>query len=82
MKPVIEEGVRRATVTVSWKEGDAEQNFDVVQFLVNELQPALTEQQVEAIQDMGGPTGGTTGNTPGGGTPGGSPPASIPGGGR
>lgn len=67
MKPVIEEGVRRASVTVSWKEGDREQSFDVVQFLVNELQPALTEQQVEAIQDMGGPTGGTGGATSGGG---------------
>ena len=70
MKPVIEEGVRRATVSVSWKEGDREQSFDVVQFIVNELQPALTEQQVEAIQDMGGPTGGTTGQSSSGGSPG------------
>jgi general secretion pathway protein I len=80
LKPVIEEGVRRATVTVTWKEGDSDQTFDVVQYLVNEAQSALTEQQTEAIQDLGG-TGGTGGtasggtagktNQPGGGTPGG-----------
>jgi general secretion pathway protein I len=74
MKPVIEEGVRRATVTVAWKEGDSEQSFDVVQFLVNESQAALTEAQVEAIQDMGGGTGGTTG----GGTTGGNNPPPPP----
>jgi general secretion pathway protein I len=69
MKPVIEEGVRRATITVAWKEGDSEQSFDVVQYLVNESQAALTEQQVEAIQDMGG--GGATAGT-GSGTTGGT----------
>ncbi len=37
MKPIIEEQVRRATVKVMWREGDSEQSFEVVQFLVNEL---------------------------------------------
>ena len=40
IKPVIEEGVRRATVTVKWTEGTSEQSFEVVQFLVNE-QPII-----------------------------------------
>jgi len=35
LKPAIEEQVRRATVTVRWREGEAEHSFDVVQFLVN-----------------------------------------------
>ncbi|MFT3921144.1 MAG: prepilin-type N-terminal cleavage/methylation domain-containing protein [Myxococcales bacterium] len=36
MKPIIEEQVRRVTVSVYWTEGEKEQTFDVVQFLVNE----------------------------------------------
>lgn len=66
MKPVIEEGVRRATVTVSWKEGDKEQAFDVVQYLVNELPILPNENAVEAAQTGGG-TGGATGGLVGGG---------------
>jgi general secretion pathway protein I len=68
MKPVIEEGVRRATVTVRWKEGDSEQTFDVVQYLVNEAQAAMSEQQAEGLQNLG-----TTGGAAAGGTPG-TPP--------
>jgi general secretion pathway protein I len=62
MKPVIEEGVRRATVTVSWKEGDSEQTFDVVQYLVNEMPALPSESQVEAMQ--GAATGGGGSTTP------------------
>lgn len=40
LRPVIENQVRRATVTVSWGEGQAERSFDVVQFLVAEQGPA------------------------------------------
>lgn len=45
MKPLIEEQVRRATVTVSWTEGSAEQTLDVVQFLVNELPMVVDEDE-------------------------------------
>jgi general secretion pathway protein I len=34
LKPTIEEQVRRATVTVKWREGRREQSFSVVQYLV------------------------------------------------
>ncbi|HKP60506.1 MAG TPA: type II secretion system protein [Polyangiales bacterium] len=34
LKPSFESQIRRATVTVMWKEGDAEQKFDVTQYLV------------------------------------------------
>lgn len=40
--PVIQEQVRRATVTVKWKEGDREQSFDVVQYLVHVGGPTTT----------------------------------------
>jgi general secretion pathway protein I len=43
LKPFIEEQVRRATVTVRWKEGPDERGFDVVQYLVAE-QPAPIEE--------------------------------------
>jgi general secretion pathway protein I len=39
LKPFLEEQVRRATVSVHWKEGPSERGFDVIQFLVSE-QPA------------------------------------------
>ncbi len=34
LKPSIEERIRRATVTVRWREGEGRQEFDVVQYLV------------------------------------------------
>ena len=36
LKPFLEEQVRRATVSVRWKEGPAERGFDVIQYLVSE----------------------------------------------
>ena len=36
LKPFFEEQVRRATVTVRWKEGPKDRGFDVTQFLVSE----------------------------------------------
>ena len=43
LKPVIEEGVRRASVLVKWKEGQKEQTFEVVQFIVTEAQIILPD---------------------------------------
>jgi general secretion pathway protein I len=42
LKPFLEEQVRRATVSVRWKEGPKERGFDVIQYLVAE-QPAAVE---------------------------------------
>jgi hypothetical protein len=64
MKPVIEEGVRRATVSVSWKEGDREQTFDVVQYLVNEMPMLPGESAIEAMQGDGGAPSPTTPTSP------------------
>ncbi|MFW2390270.1 MAG: type II secretion system protein [Polyangiales bacterium] len=45
LKPFLEEQVRRATVSVRWKEGPKERGFDVVQYLVSD-QPAPTDETV------------------------------------
>lgn len=57
LKPQIEEQVRRARVTVRWREGDQLQSFDVVQFLVQEQAPAIVTQEA-ARQAIEGTTGG------------------------
>jgi general secretion pathway protein I len=36
IKPIVENQVRRATVTVRWEEGSSSHEFDVVQFLVSD----------------------------------------------
>ena len=36
LKPFFEEQVRRASVTVRWKEGSKDRGFDVIQYLVSE----------------------------------------------
>jgi general secretion pathway protein I len=64
MKPVIEEQVRRATVTIRWHEGDSEQSFDLVQFLVNEL-PILNSEE---DTDDQAPTPGAAGAAAAGST--------------
>ena len=62
LKPQIEEQVRRASVRVSWHEGDEETSFEVVQFLIAEQPPAaVTEAAAEAaIGAMSGALGGST----------------------
>jgi general secretion pathway protein I len=51
LKPFFEEQVRRATVSVRWREGPRERGFDVVQFLVSEQiaseDPNATEEESE-----------------------------------
>lgn len=50
LKPSIEEQVRRATVTVQWREGEAVKSFDVVQYLVA-AQPQLEEAEEESAEE-------------------------------
>ena len=42
LKPFLEEQVRRATVSIRWKEGPREIGFDLIQYLVSE-QPAAAD---------------------------------------
>lgn len=50
LKPFFEEQVRRATVSVKWKEGGKERGFDVIQFLVSD-QPARAEEETTTTED-------------------------------
>jgi general secretion pathway protein I len=65
LKPVIEEGVRRASVTVNWKEGQREQVFEVVQFIVSEQQIILPDLDDD---DGGVPSTGSATPSTGAGT--------------
>lgn len=51
LKPFLEEQVRRATVTVRWREGPDERGFDVTQYLVSEQiaseDPTATEDPAQ-----------------------------------
>jgi general secretion pathway protein I len=42
LKPFLEEQVRRATISIRWKEGPREIGFDLIQYLVSE-QPAAVD---------------------------------------
>ncbi|MDB4977512.1 MAG: ral secretion pathway protein [Myxococcaceae bacterium] len=63
LKPVIEEGTRRASVKVIWKEGAKEQTFEVVQFMVSEQQIILPD-----IDDDDGGVANPAQNSAGGAT--------------
>ncbi|MBX3251491.1 MAG: prepilin-type N-terminal cleavage/methylation domain-containing protein [Myxococcales bacterium] len=57
LKPAIEEQVRRATVTVRWREGTRPQQLDIVQFLVAEQPPRMETP----LGPGGAPIGGAPG---------------------
>ncbi|MCA9602393.1 MAG: type II secretion system protein [Myxococcales bacterium] len=52
LKPSFEEQVRRATVTIRWKEGTRDESFDVVEYLVDEKGAALQHED-ETTVDLG-----------------------------
>lgn len=70
LKPAFESQIRRATVTVKWNEGSAEQKFDVTQYLVAE-QPIPIEgldpndPNAQNGTGTGTGTGSGTGTKPG-----------------
>ena len=47
LKPFLEEQVRRATVSVRWKEGSKERGFDVIQYLVSDQPAPVDEEELE-----------------------------------
>lgn len=51
LKPSFEAQIRRATVTVTWKEGSREHGFDVTQYLVAEQPPAIINDTIDEMQD-------------------------------
>ena len=77
LKPVIEEGVRRASVLVKWKEGQREQEFEVVQFMVTEQQIILPDMDDDG--DGGIPSAAPTTSPASTTTPAGTSSTSTPG---
>jgi general secretion pathway protein I len=69
LKPAFESQIRRATVTVTWREGSSEHSFDVTQYVVAE-QPAALPEGATGQDQNGQPQDTTTPPTtqPGGGT--------------
>jgi general secretion pathway protein I len=66
LKPSFEQQIRRATVTVHWKEGSTEHEFDVTQYLVSD-QPIPTEAEpgAGAVPGQQGGLPGQPGALPG-----------------
>lgn len=63
LKPSFEQQIRRATVTVHWKEGDVEHSFDVTQYMVSDqpiVDPNLLQQQLQGAAPGGSATGSGT----------------------
>lgn len=50
LKPFLEEQVRRATVSVRWKEGPNDRGFDVIQYLVAEQAASIDPTAVEPTE--------------------------------
>ena len=52
LKPAFEAQIRRATVTVSWKEGRAEKSFDINQYIVAQegVAPELEEEADDKLE--------------------------------
>jgi general secretion pathway protein I len=63
LKPAFESQIRRATITISWPEGDALRTFDVTQYIV-------AEQPVPLITDPNNPNALLGGTSTGTGTSG------------
>jgi hypothetical protein len=49
LKPTLEESVRRATVTVRWREGNRDMSFDVVQYLLGDQGASQDDDGTGAI---------------------------------
>jgi general secretion pathway protein I len=64
LKPSFEQQIRRATVTVHWKEGSTEHEFDVTQYLVSD-QAIPTEPELGTQPGQPGAQPGQPGALPG-----------------
>jgi general secretion pathway protein I len=77
LKPAFEQQIRRATVTVQWREGDSPKELDVTQYLVSQTPiTAATEEGAEGETGTGAGTG--TGTSTGSSTVQGPNPGAGP----
>lgn len=69
LKPAFEQQIRRATVVVSWREGDLPKELDVTQYLVSQT-PITAPTEGETGSDPNAAQGGGVNNAAFGNTPG------------
>ena len=70
LKPMLEESIRKVTVSVLWKQGKREEHLDVIQFVTNPQQGGLDPNAAKGLEAIGDALGGLTGS--GSGTGGGA----------
>jgi hypothetical protein len=68
IKDVQEQGIRRVTVSVVWKEGRIDRSVDLVTYYTDVRKVDQAIQIAASPQGAGGPTGSTSGGTSGGST--------------
>jgi general secretion pathway protein I len=77
IKPMYEASIRKVTVTVRWKEGPADRELPITQYVTNPARGGFAGSALMAdggVMDFGSGTTGTTPGSPGaGGTGGGLP---------
>jgi len=61
LKPSFEAQIRRATVTVHWKEGSIDHQFDVTQYLVSDQPIVVPDANAEGATDPASTTGNGAG---------------------
>ncbi len=66
LKPMLEASIRKITVTVHWKEGKNDRDFQVTQYLTNPQQGGLDPNAANGLQNVGNLLGGGNSSTPGG----------------
>jgi general secretion pathway protein I len=62
LKPAFEQQIRRATVVVQWREGDAQKEFDITQYLVSPT-PITVPTEGETGSDPNAPGGQAQGGS-------------------
>jgi hypothetical protein len=88
LKPMLESAIRRVTVTVRWKEGLADRDFTLVQYITNPSRAGLLAGMLDAGAGGDGGAGGLGGSMlqglglPGLGGAGGSNAVPLGGGGK
>jgi general secretion pathway protein I len=68
LKPSFEQQIRRATVTVHWKEGSSDHSFDVTQYMVSDQAIAIDANAITGAAAQGAQGAQGTAPQPGTGT--------------
>lgn len=63
LKPMLEASIRKVTVTVHWKEGKNDRDFEVTQYVTNPQQGGLDPNAAAGLQNIAGQLGGSTGSS-------------------